>query len=306
MELTSTMSTKLRSVRVLVVGKEGLLAVYNPEKNVPDAVVVVMSQDNSANNSATKVNQPNPLVESSDGGSGGGNDVSQKTTVEQHELVESMEIGVTSSTRNNALVSDSSSSLSVEVAANEHLVYANTPVTSSNTPTPTHTTITTTTSHGDDDDAASARSNQSSNGNITPVVTQKSDESPSLFTGAVPEAVVVSVSSDSMSSPSSTSVVPDPDKAIEPFELRVVSLIHQKSLVIAELKWDEIGGNPNQDYLITWELTGGGLKGHLVTDSTSVTLSLWPDTTYQIQVRFYISLLYKLTYVHAYDYSTVQ
>lgn len=269
MELTSTMSTKLRSVRVLVVGKGGLLAVYNPEKNVPEAVVV--SQDNSANNSAVKVNQPSPVVES-DGGGGGSNDVSQKTTVEQHGL-ESMEIGVTSSTRNNALVSHSPSSLSMENAANEHLVYANTLVTSSNTPTPT----TTTTSH---DNAAPARSNQSNN-NITPVTQQSSE---SLFTS--PEAVVVSVSSDSMSSPSSL-VSEESDKAIEPFELRVVSLIHQKSLVIAELKWDEIGGNPNQDYLITWELTGGGLKGHLVTDSTSVTLSLWPDTTYQIQVRFF-------------------
>ncbi len=269
MELTSTMSTKLRSVRVLVVGKAGLLAVYNPEKNVPEAVV--MSQDNSANNSAVKVNQPSPVVESG----GGSNDVSQKTTVEQHGLVESMEIGVTSSSRNNALVSNSPSSLSMEVSANEHLVYANTPVTSSNTPTPTTTT---TTSH---DNTAPARSNQS-NGNITPVTQQSVG---SLFTSA--DALVVSVSSDFVSSPSSSSVVPESDTAIEPFELRVVSLIHQKSLVIAELKWDEIGGNPNQDYLITWELTGGGLKGHLVTDSTSVTLSLWPDTTYQIQVRFF-------------------
>lgn len=68
--------------------------------------------------------------------------------------------------------------------------------------------------------------------------------------------------------------------------LRRLSLIHQKSLVIAELAWnEEVKSSPEQEYLITWELDGGGLKGHLVTDSTTVSLSLWPDTLYHIQVR---------------------
>jgi hypothetical protein len=66
------------------------------------------------------------------------------------------------------------------------------------------------------------------------------------------------------------------------WDLRKVSLIHQKFLVIAELTWNHLAGA--KDYLITWELDGGGLKGHLVTDSTTVTLSLWPDTVYHIQV----------------------
>ncbi|KAJ8966683.1 hypothetical protein NQ314_003372 [Rhamnusium bicolor] len=38
-------------------------------------------------------------------------------------------------------------------------------------------------------------------------------------------------------------------------------------------------------YLVTWEVDGGGLKGNLFTDSTCVTLSLWPDTIYHIQVE---------------------
>jgi hypothetical protein len=68
------------------------------------------------------------------------------------------------------------------------------------------------------------------------------------------------------------------------WDLRRLSLIHQKSLVIAELAWDPVKSLPDQEYLITWELDGGGLKGHLVTDSTTVSLSLWPDTLYHIQV----------------------
>lgn len=39
------------------------------------------------------------------------------------------------------------------------------------------------------------------------------------------------------------------------------------------------------EYLVTWEVDGGGLKGNLFTDTTSVTLSLWPDTVYHIQVE---------------------
>lgn len=70
------------------------------------------------------------------------------------------------------------------------------------------------------------------------------------------------------------------------WNLRRLSLIHQKSLVIAELAWNGLKEGPDQEYLITWELDGGGLKGHLVTDSTTVSLSLWPDTLYHIQVIY--------------------
>jgi hypothetical protein len=62
-----------------------------------------------------------------------------------------------------------------------------------------------------------------------------------------------------------------------------VSLIHQKVLVIAEVAWEP--RVTRGVYLVTWEVDGGGLKGNLFTDSTCVTLSLWPDTIYHIQVR---------------------
>lgn len=70
------------------------------------------------------------------------------------------------------------------------------------------------------------------------------------------------------------------------WNLREISLIHQKVLVIAEIAWDAVPAYVMQRplYLVTWEVDGGGLKGNLFTDSTCVTLSLWPDTVYHIQV----------------------
>ncbi|XP_074037528.1 uncharacterized protein isoform X2 [Leptinotarsa decemlineata] len=65
--------------------------------------------------------------------------------------------------------------------------------------------------------------------------------------------------------------------------LREVSLIHQKVLVIGEIAWEAKANHGV--YLVTWEVDGGGLKGNLFTDSTCVTLSLWPDTIYHIQVE---------------------
>ncbi|XP_046393339.1 uncharacterized protein LOC124161148 [Ischnura elegans] len=66
-----------------------------------------------------------------------------------------------------------------------------------------------------------------------------------------------------------------------PWVLREVSLIHQRVLVIAEVSWEARGWV----YLVTWEVDGGGWKGNLFTQSTSVTLSLWPDTLFHIQVE---------------------
>jgi len=101
---------------------------------------------------------------------------------------------------------------------------------------------------------------------------------------------------------------PSPDTPTQ-WKLREVSLIHQKVLVIAEVAWpiqqlprgveqsppaaptssssaveEEEEEDQSADYLVTWEVDGGGLKGHLYTDATSVTLSLWPETVYHIQV----------------------
>ncbi|XP_059480466.1 uncharacterized protein LOC132199619 isoform X2 [Neocloeon triangulifer] len=69
----------------------------------------------------------------------------------------------------------------------------------------------------------------------------------------------------------------------EPWRLEEVSLLHQRVLVIAEVSWAPRARRGV--YLVTWELDGGGLKGNLFTDSTCVTLSLWPDTVYHIQVE---------------------
>lgn len=73
------------------------------------------------------------------------------------------------------------------------------------------------------------------------------------------------------------------DPADQVWTLKEVSLIHQKVLVIGEIAWEP---RTNKGvYLVTWEVDGGGLKGNLFTDSTCVTLSLWPDTVYHIQVE---------------------
>ncbi|XP_001943735.2 uncharacterized protein LOC100160448 [Acyrthosiphon pisum] len=75
----------------------------------------------------------------------------------------------------------------------------------------------------------------------------------------------------------------DPSDTTEMWNLREVSMIHQKVLVIAEVAWDARQVH-RPAYLVTWEIDGGGLKGNLFTDTTCVTLSLWPDTAYLIQV----------------------
>ncbi|XP_025206165.1 uncharacterized protein LOC112602348 [Melanaphis sacchari] len=74
-----------------------------------------------------------------------------------------------------------------------------------------------------------------------------------------------------------------PSDSSEVWNLREVSMIHQKVLVIAEVAWDARQVH-RPAYLVTWEIDGGGLKGNLFTDTTCVTLSLWPDTAYLIQV----------------------
>ncbi|XP_043196309.1 uncharacterized protein LOC122367333 [Amphibalanus amphitrite] len=59
------------------------------------------------------------------------------------------------------------------------------------------------------------------------------------------------------------------------------------SMVLVQVGWQRhrsAGAAPPQ-YLVTWELSGGGIKGHLYTDINSVTLSLWPESVYNIQVE---------------------
>ncbi|XP_039294088.1 uncharacterized protein LOC111058308 [Nilaparvata lugens] len=67
------------------------------------------------------------------------------------------------------------------------------------------------------------------------------------------------------------------------WRLRQVSVIHQDAVVIAEVAWE--ARQPHALYLVTWEVAGGGLRGNLLTASTSVALSLWPDTQFHVQVE---------------------
>lgn len=241
------MSAKLRSVRVLVVNSEGLKSLYSPEKTEAQAETILSDKDVFP--TTTSAAMAYSQTESKDG---------------------------------NVITSSSQSNNS------------GSPVNESN-------------DHNQDHDL---ETNQNNPVDSIIVTTTKSSTTPTepLLTQSVAGGA----------SGGSENVMFTPhiynDLHVEgpfSFELKVVSLIHQKSLVIAELKWDEIGANPTREYLITWELTGGGLlnlfyhyfydknqeiyvnhlyfylgalKGHMLTDSTSVTLSLWPDTTYQIQV----------------------
>ena len=57
------------------------------------------------------------------------------------------------------------------------------------------------------------------------------------------------------------------------------------SMVLVQIGWQPQSAGPGPaQYLVTWELSGGGIKGHLYTDINSVTLSLWPESVYNIQV----------------------
>ncbi|XP_039498922.1 transmembrane protein fend [Drosophila santomea] len=74
-------------------------------------------------------------------------------------------------------------------------------------------------------------------------------------------------------------------KLMAPFELRVLKAQRQESLVLTDIGWDEMIANASRQCLITWEVSGGGLIGNLLTDTARAELSLWPDTVYNIQVK---------------------
>uniref|UniRef100_A0A1A9WZ69 Uncharacterized protein n=1 Tax=Glossina brevipalpis TaxID=37001 RepID=A0A1A9WZ69_9MUSC len=68
----------------------------------------------------------------------------------------------------------------------------------------------------------------------------------------------------------------------ETWSLHTVSMLQQDSLVLVDVAWEPLS-LPNQ-CLVTWEVSGGGLMGNLLTESFNVQLSLWPDTKYRVQV----------------------
>ncbi|KAL9873880.1 uncharacterized protein ACN427_012101 isoform 3-T3 [Glossina fuscipes fuscipes] len=74
------------------------------------------------------------------------------------------------------------------------------------------------------------------------------------------------------------------DQQLGPFPLNINSALRQGSLVITDIAWDQAITNASKQCLVTWEVSGGGLMGNLLTDSSTVELSLWSDTIYHVQV----------------------
>lgn len=76
----------------------------------------------------------------------------------------------------------------------------------------------------------------------------------------------------------------DIDKdASDMFELKVRSMVRDKSLTMADIAW--YTDDPAQHQcLVTWEIFSSGIIGNLLTDTHEAELSLWPDSKYHIQV----------------------
>lgn len=83
---------------------------------------------------------------------------------------------------------------------------------------------------------------------------------------------------------------------MDTWTLGVTSMVRDNSLVSANIAW-ESSKSPS-DCLVTWEVSGGGLIGNLLTQSSNVELSLWPDTKYRVQVtcKNKVSLFFFLFY----------
>ena len=62
---------------------------------------------------------------------------------------------------------------------------------------------------------------------------------------------------------------------------KIIQAISQQSSLIS--KQQEPLAN-NHQCLVTWEVSGGGLMGNLLTELSNVQLSLWPDTVYHVRV----------------------
>lgn len=78
----------------------------------------------------------------------------------------------------------------------------------------------------------------------------------------------------------------------------MTGMIRSESLVSANVSWEKT--NEPRDCLVTWEVSGGGLIGNLLTQSDNVELSLWPDTTYSIQVTCKTKVSFFFSYLSFY------
>ncbi|KAL5277972.1 hypothetical protein ACFFRR_002920 [Megaselia abdita] len=76
------------------------------------------------------------------------------------------------------------------------------------------------------------------------------------------------------------------DQNLGPFPLQVDSATIDKNTrgLEVHISWDERITNTSKQCLVTWEVSGGGLMGNLLTDGSTVELSLWSDTIYHVQV----------------------
>lgn len=69
---------------------------------------------------------------------------------------------------------------------------------------------------------------------------------------------------------------------LDAIELNIHSMVREGSLTSADMTWTST--NVPSQCLVTWEVSGGGLMGNLLTDTPDAQLSLWPDTKYRVQV----------------------
>ncbi|XP_021697469.1 transmembrane protein fend [Aedes aegypti] len=93
------------------------------------------------------------------------------------------------------------------------------------------------------------------------------------------------------------SISPSTGDSLHRLTLVLLQMIRNESLVTADVAWVNAADSRSsanhshqqhqqqqQQCLVTWEVSGGGLMGNLLTESSTVQLSLWPETNYRVQV----------------------
>ncbi|XP_054264294.1 uncharacterized protein LOC128987463 [Macrosteles quadrilineatus] len=69
--------------------------------------------------------------------------------------------------------------------------------------------------------------------------------------------------------------------------ISLLSLHPEPSLVLAQISWKPYHNLLNISYLVSWTAEDNVVRGNMLTNTSIVTLSLWPDTTYTIQVALF-------------------
>lgn len=74
-------------------------------------------------------------------------------------------------------------------------------------------------------------------------------------------------------------------------DVRVVSQSRREDTVSALVTWEPASTSASGHlYLVSWQAQGDALRGNLLTNTPSTTLSLLPDTVYDLQVNPSLSL----------------